>query len=300
MALCVAGEVARRGVVDYAIGGFAAAARHRLPHRCARRDDGAADLVHRRVLAALYSGHAPATPRCARKSSTLFQAGFLLCLAGLLGVVVDRRCVQRLRLSRGLLDRNLRAGRHRRTRDRRALPAAFNYLIMGTIGATFFVIGVGFLYAATGTLNMADIAARVATLTDSRAVQAGFAFIVVGLGLKAAMFPLHGWLPGAYAYAPSLIAGLPVGDRDQGGDLSARALRLHACSIRRRLRRQLPDLGAGAAGRRGRDRLLACRRPSRQSSGACWPSPPSRRSASSCSAFRWPALAGALRRPAPC
>src|SRR5262249_49244569 len=55
-------------------------------------------------------------------------------------------------------------------------------------------------------LNMADMAARIATLTDSRMVQAGFAFIVVGLGLKAAMFPLHGWLPGAYAYAPSLIA----------------------------------------------------------------------------------------------
>src|SRR6185295_5809901 len=51
-----------------------------------------------------------------------------------------------------------------------------------------------------------DIAARLATLQDSRTVQAGFAFIVVGLGLKAAMFPLHGWLPGAYAYAPSLIA----------------------------------------------------------------------------------------------
>src|SRR6185295_4406531 len=51
-----------------------------------------------------------------------------------------------------------------------------------------------------------DIAARLATLQDSRTVQAGFAFIVVGLGLKAAMFPLHGWLPNAYAYAPPLMA----------------------------------------------------------------------------------------------
>ena len=91
-------------------------------------------------------------------------------------------------------------------RDRRALPAAFNYLIMGTIGATFYVVGVGFLFAATGTLNMADMGARLATLGDSSVVQAGFAFIVVGLGIKAAMFPLHGWLPGAYSYAPSLIA----------------------------------------------------------------------------------------------
>ena len=77
---------------------------------------------------------------------------------------------------------------------------------MGTIGATFYVIGIGFLYGATGTLNMADMAARLATLGDSAAVQAGFAFIVVGLGIKAAMFPLHGWLPGAYAGAPRLVS----------------------------------------------------------------------------------------------
>jgi multicomponent Na+:H+ antiporter subunit D len=93
-------------------------------------------------------------------------------------------------------------------RDRRALPAAFNYLIMGTVGATFYVIGVGFLYAATGTLNMADMAARLATLDQSTVVQAGFAFIIAGLGVKAAMFPLHGWLPGAYAGGPSLISVL--------------------------------------------------------------------------------------------
>jgi multicomponent Na+:H+ antiporter subunit D len=91
------------------------------------------------------------------------------------------------------------------TKDRRALTASFNYLIMGTIGASFFVIGVGFLYAATGTLNMADIASRLGELQGSRVVQAGFGFIVVGLGLKAAMFPLHQWLPSAYAYAPSFV-----------------------------------------------------------------------------------------------
>ena len=46
-------------------------------------------------------------------------------------------------------------------RDRRALLAAFQYLIMGTIGATFYVIGVGLLYLVTGSLNMVDIAARL-------------------------------------------------------------------------------------------------------------------------------------------
>jgi len=89
--------------------------------------------------------------------------------------------------------------------DRRALTSSFNYLVMGTIGATFFVIGVGFLYMATGTLNMADLAARLSELHGNRVVEIGFAFILVGLGLKAALFPLHLWLPGAYAYAPSFV-----------------------------------------------------------------------------------------------
>lgn len=90
-------------------------------------------------------------------------------------------------------------------RDRRALPAASNYLLMGTIGASFFVVGVGFLYAATGTLNMAELSVRLDAVRDNKAVLAGYAFIFVGLGLKAAMFPLHQWLPNAYAYSPSFV-----------------------------------------------------------------------------------------------
>jgi multicomponent Na+:H+ antiporter subunit D len=89
-------------------------------------------------------------------------------------------------------------------RDRRALPAAFNYLIMGTIGASFYVIGVGFLYAATGTLNMYEISTRCRNWPTSQRA-GGFAFILVGLGLKAAMWPLHQWLPNAYSYSPSFV-----------------------------------------------------------------------------------------------
>ena len=88
---------------------------------------------------------------------------------------------------------------------RGALSALFNYLIMGTIGATFFVIGIGYIYMATGSLNMMDIAERVSELGESKTVQAGFAFIVVGMGLKLAMIPLHVWLPNAYAFAPTVV-----------------------------------------------------------------------------------------------
>ena len=89
--------------------------------------------------------------------------------------------------------------------DRRALNAAFQYLVMGTIGATFILIGIGFLYMMTGTLNMADLAARLPEVSDTRTVRAGFAFLTVGIGLKLALFPLHLWLPNAYAYAPSVV-----------------------------------------------------------------------------------------------
>jgi multicomponent Na+:H+ antiporter subunit D len=90
-------------------------------------------------------------------------------------------------------------------RDRRALTSAFDYLVMGTIGATFILIGIGFLYMMTGTLNMQDLAARLPEVWDTRTVRAGFAFLTVGIGLKLAMFPLHLWLPNAYTYAPSVV-----------------------------------------------------------------------------------------------
>lgn len=87
--------------------------------------------------------------------------------------------------------------------DRRAVVAAYQYLIIGTLGATFYVIGVGLLLTMTGTLNLVDIAVRLDQVENSRPIVASMAFIVVGLGLKIALFPMHLWLPNAYAFAPS-------------------------------------------------------------------------------------------------
>jgi multicomponent Na+:H+ antiporter subunit D len=61
------------------------------------------------------------------------------------------------------------------------------------------------LYLATGTLNIADLAARLPQVADARAVLAALAFVTVGVSLKLALFPLHLWLPNAYAYAPSAV-----------------------------------------------------------------------------------------------
>jgi multicomponent Na+:H+ antiporter subunit D len=84
----------------------------------------------------------------------------------------------------------------------RSLLSAFRYLILGTIGASLYLLGVGYLYAETGTLNMADLAVRLPEVLDSRAVLTGLLFIVLGLAIKMGLFPLHGWLPDAYTYAP--------------------------------------------------------------------------------------------------
>lgn len=138
-------------------------------------------------------------------SITLFYCCYLLCFTGLMGMVATGDAfnvfvfLEISSLSTYLLIA-LGAGR-----DKRALTAAYDYLILGTIGATFFVIGIGFLYVATGTLNMADLAVRIADLEGNRTVQAAFAFIVIGMGLKAAIYPLHLWLPSAYTFAPSAV-----------------------------------------------------------------------------------------------
>ncbi len=84
--------------------------------------------------------------------------------------------------------------------------AAFNYVILGTIGASLYLLGVGYLYIMTGTLNMADLRGLLPELYGSPVIRIAFAFITVGLGIKIALFPLHTWLPDAYTYAPSAVS----------------------------------------------------------------------------------------------
>ncbi|MDX1455087.1 MAG: monovalent cation/H+ antiporter subunit D family protein [Gammaproteobacteria bacterium] len=133
----------------------------------------------------------------------LFYAAFLLCLTGLLGIVMTGDIFNLfvfLEISSLSTYALVAMGR-----DRRALTAAYQYLILGTIGATFFLIGVGLLFAQTGTLNMADMAERLQHVEGMRTVYTAFAFIMVGVALKLALFPLHLWLPNAYTYAPNAI-----------------------------------------------------------------------------------------------
>ena len=90
-----------------------------------------------------------------------------------------------------------------------AALAALQYLLVGTVGATFYLLGVGYLYVATGTLAMADLGPELAAVGyDSPLVVAAFLLVSLGLGVKVAVFPLHTWKPDAYAAAGTDVAAL--------------------------------------------------------------------------------------------
>ncbi|MCW8901740.1 MAG: monovalent cation/H+ antiporter subunit D family protein [Gammaproteobacteria bacterium] len=134
---------------------------------------------------------------------SLFYAAFMLCLTGLLGITQTGDIFNLfvfLEISSLSSYALISLGQ-----QRQALTASYQYLIMGSIGATFFLIGVGLLYAMTGTLNMMDLAQRLPELYEHRTIHTAFAFIMVGFALKLALFPLHLWLPNAYTYAPSVV-----------------------------------------------------------------------------------------------
>jgi multicomponent Na+:H+ antiporter subunit D len=84
--------------------------------------------------------------------------------------------------------------------------ASFNYIIMGTIGACFYLLGVGYLYIITGSLNMADLAKLLPPLYESKVTLVALVFFVMGMGIKMGLFPMHFWLPDAYTFAPSAVS----------------------------------------------------------------------------------------------
>jgi len=134
---------------------------------------------------------------------TLFYVLYLLSLSGMLGIVSSADVFNIfvfLEISSLSAYALIALGE-----DRRALWASFQYLIMGTIGATFILIGIGLMYQMTGTLNLDDLSRRLPEVAHTRTVFSAFAFVIVGICLKLALFPLHLWLPNAYAYAPSIV-----------------------------------------------------------------------------------------------
>jgi len=203
-AVVLAAQAMDLGVLSYWMGGW------EPPFGIEYRLDPANALLALLIalLAAVvlpYAGRSLAAEVPQEKSPYLYAA-LLLFLAGQMGIAVTGDAFNVfvfLEISSLATYALIGMGR-----NRRALTASFSYLIMGTVGATFFLIGVGLLYAMTGTLNMADLAARIPEVAESRTVHTAFAFIVIGICLKLALFPLHLWLPNAYTYAPSAVTAL--------------------------------------------------------------------------------------------
>ncbi|MGB0682916.1 MAG: monovalent cation/H+ antiporter subunit D family protein [Magnetovibrionaceae bacterium] len=201
IALSLMGIVLDKGTLIYEMGGWAP------PWGIEYHIDAANAflLVIITAIGALVAPYAKASVEAEvpENRGYLFYTMYLLCFTGLLGMAATGDAfnlfvfLEISSLSTYVL---ISLGK-----DRRSLTASYRYLIMGTIGATFYIIGVGLLYMATGSLNMYDLAGFMADVADSRTVLAAMAFLTVGLALKLALFPVHVWLPNAYAFAPSVV-----------------------------------------------------------------------------------------------
>ena len=201
IALLLAHEVSIQGALSYQLGGWAPpwGIEYRIDHL------GSYILIIVSAVASLtmLAARESIEEEIAADKICLFYSAYLLCLTGLLGIVATGDAFNLfvfLEISSLSSYALIAMGK-----DRKALTASYQYLIMGTIGATFILIGIGLLYMLTGTLNIMDLQQKVPTLLSSRTLHAAFAFFTVGISLKLALFPLHLWLPNAYAYAPSMI-----------------------------------------------------------------------------------------------
>jgi len=201
IALALLEEVLSHGTISYALGGWVAPLG--IEYRV--------DVLNAYVLVIVATIGAVVIPfpldgrelRIPRERYFLFYALFLLCLTGLLGITITGDLFNIfvfLEISSLSAYALIGLGK-----ERGALTAAFSYLVMGTIGGTFILIGTGLIYQMTGTLNIVDLARRLPAVLESRTVWIAPAFLVVGTSIKLAAFPLHQWLPNAYTFAPSMV-----------------------------------------------------------------------------------------------
>ncbi|CAN5734270.1 monovalent cation/H+ antiporter subunit D family protein [soil metagenome] len=156
------------------------------------------------VALIVVAGSVPQVSQEMHRRETVYYATVMLLVSGLMGMVVTGDLFNlfvQLEVAALSAYALVAAG------GRGAPRAGLNYLIIGTLGASLYLMGVGFIYGATGSLNMADIATLLPD-AEPRLVLVGGLLIVAGMGVKMALFPLHMWMPAAYARAPVAAAAL--------------------------------------------------------------------------------------------
>jgi multicomponent Na+:H+ antiporter subunit D len=185
--------------IRYVVGGFTA------PFGIELVIDGLSATMA--VLVAIVALGVLGYSRVAGPRSNAFYATYLLLVAGLSGMSITGDVFNMyvfLEIT-GLAAYALVASGN----SGRSARAALKYLLIGTVGASLFLLGIGFAYVSTGTLNMADLSTQLADVGyASPLVQASFALFVVGLFVKTALFPVHTWQPAAYAGAPDSVSAL--------------------------------------------------------------------------------------------
>ncbi len=193
--------VQTQGPIEYALGGWGA------PIGIAWLDDSLAAVVILAIcMAALLSLiYGQVTVSSEHKKSMQYYTLILILLSGLVGIVFAADLFNVfVFLEVAALTGYALVG----AGGGKASLYAFRYLLLGSFGATLYLLGLGHLYVATGTLNMADLAVRIPEILTSTAVVSGLIYIFLGLSIKMALIPLHSWLPDAYVNAPSAVSPL--------------------------------------------------------------------------------------------
>lgn len=200
-------QVRSDGVIRYALGGWAAPTG--IEYYVDMMNATMLLLVSFISCVVLVYAYKSVNKTVENRKHYLFYAAWMLCLTGLLGMCITGDAFNVfvfLEISSLSMYMLIAFGG-----DKRAFTASFRYLIMGSIGASFILIGIGFLYAATGALNMVDLAQRIPDAESKRAVLVAFSFLTIGLMIKSAVFPLHGWLASAYQHSPIAVTAFLAG-----------------------------------------------------------------------------------------
>jgi len=91
------------------------------------------------------------------------------------------------------------------------LEASFKYIVLGSLSSALILVGVALVYGITGTLNMAQMAGRIAETGMDAPLLLAFGLFICGFAFKAALVPFHAWLPDAHPSAPAPVSAMLSG-----------------------------------------------------------------------------------------